>query len=64
VAYIVGNALPIRERGRAIEFEIDGIGREYIPMVGIHDDSEVWKPKQESGILVVEDWVAEQKDWL
>jgi hypothetical protein len=63
-SYEVGVATPIMERGKAILFDIDGVGREFIPTKGIHDDSEVWKEGQESGILVVDEWVAEMKGWL
>jgi hypothetical protein len=62
--YEVGNATPIREVGKAILFDIDGVGFEYIPVKGIHDDSEVWKEGQDPGILVVEEWLAAMKGWV
>ena len=61
----IGNAIPLRESdsGKAILFQIDDHGTEWVPKVAIHEDSEVWEPEQAAGELVVKGWLASEKGW-
>lgn len=50
----------IRATDAALLCEIDG-NQVWIPLSQIDDDSEVWELGQE-GVLVVSQWIAEQRD--
>ena len=60
----VGLAIPKRQTKKAVQMLIDGIGREWVPKSSIHDDSEVWRPGQPKGRLIVNEWFAEKKGWI
>jgi hypothetical protein len=36
----------------------------WVPKSALHDDSEVWKPDQDPGDLVVHEWLAEKRGWV
>ena len=38
-------------------------GEVHVPVSGIHDDSEVYRPGDD-GTLVVKDWLAEDNGWV
>ncbi len=53
------NVACIRSSGKAILVVIDG-KEHWIPQSQVHEDSEVWKNGDE-GVLVITEWIAEQK---
>lgn len=56
------DAISIAETDSAVLCEIDG-EQIWIPKSQIDDDSEVWENGQE-GVLVMTEWIAEQKGLL
>jgi hypothetical protein len=49
--------------GLAISVTTEEHGVLSIPNSGVHDDSDVWKLRQE-GDLIIKDWFAEKKGFL
>ena len=59
----VGHAVVLRESDKSILVRLEEDGEEtWVPKSQIHDDSEVWKADQ-SGDLIVSNWIAAQKGW-
>lgn len=59
----VGQANLLRESDKAIQVDIDGIGRFWVPKSVIHDDSEVYGGEGAAGELVVKRWFAKKEGW-
>lgn len=58
----VGTAKVIIETDQALLVRIDE--KDYwVPKSQVHDDSEVWKARQE-GKFIVSEWFAEKKGWV
>ena len=71
-AYVLGDGKAIRETDKALLVKCTGDAAEladneegtiWIPKSQIHEDSEVWKVKQEEGSVVVNRWWASKQGW-
>ena len=63
--YTLEDCTPILDKGKAVLFEVPDLDEQvWIPKSAIHDDSDVWKEGQESGDLVVHEWLAIRRNWI
>jgi hypothetical protein len=60
----VGQATVIKDTGKAILCDIDGVGEQWVPQSCVHERSEVWKEGQAPGLLVVKTSFAEKQGWV
>jgi len=58
----VGLADPFSASDLAVQFVTEKHGSLWVPKKGIHEDSDVWKPGQSKGRLVLKRWCAEKKE--
>ena len=58
----VGQATALRDSGKALLVDVDGVGECWIPHSCIHDNSEVYD-SDHTGNLVVKNWWARKQGW-
>lgn len=62
--FTAGTGTVIKDSGKAILVDLDGVGKVWVPKWAIHDDSEIWEEDQEPGELVVKEKFAESEGWI